>query len=139
LQGVLKYGERPPGKGLYFMDGPARTAELLVGIAAAGCQLMIFSMGGGLPSLLPMLPAAPARFPLMPVIKMSGNPDGYDKRKHIIDVYVGGVIEAEETIEQAGERLLQEMSSVASGKKETIFEKGTYEEPLLIQIDGPSL
>jgi len=139
LQGALNYGERPSGKGLYFMDGPARTAELLVGIAATGCQLMIFSMGGGLPSLLPMLPAAPARFPLMPVIKMSGNPDGYEKRKDLIDIYVGSVIEAGETIDQAGERLLQEMVSVASGKKQTIYERGTYEEPLLIQIDGPSL
>jgi len=139
LQGVLNYGERPAGKGLYFMDGPARTAELLVGIAATGCQLMIFSMGGGLPSLLPMLPAAPARFPLMPVIKMSGNPDGYEKRKDLIDIYVGSVIEAGETIDQAGERLLQEMVNVASGRKQTIYEKGTYEEPLLIQIDGPSL
>ena len=139
LQGVLNYGERPSGKGLYFMDGPARTAELLVGTAAAGCQLMIFSMGGGLPSLLPMLPAAPAQFPVMPVIKMSGNPDGYEKRKDIIDIYVGSVIEGEETIQQAGERLLREFVQVASGKKQTHFERGTYEEPLLIQIDGPSL
>jgi len=139
LQGVLNYGERPSGKGLYFMDGPARTAELLVGIAAAGCQLTIFSMGGGLPSLLPMLPAAPARFPVMPVIKMSGNPDGYEKRKDIIDIYVGTVAEDEETIQQAGERLLCEVIDVASGKKQTYFEGGTYEEPLLIQIDGPSL
>jgi altronate dehydratase large subunit len=139
LQGVLNYGEQPLGKGLYFMDGPARTAELLVGIAATGCQLMIFSMGGGLPSLLPMLPAAPARFPLMPVIKMTGNPDGYEKRKDFIDIYVGSVIEAGETIDQAGERLLQEIVSVASGEKLTIYEKGSYEEPLLIQIDGPSL
>ena len=139
LQGVLNYGERPSGKGLHFMDGPARTAELLAGIAGAGCQLMIFSMGGGLPSLLPMLPAAPARFPLMPVIKMSGNPDGYEKRKDFIDIYVGSVIEAGETIDQAGERLLQEIVSVASGQKQTIYEKGAYEEPLLIQIDGPSL
>ena len=139
LQGVLNYGETPSGSGLYFMDGPARTAELLVGIAATGCQLMVFSMGGGLPSLLPMLPAAPARFPLMPVIKMSGNPDGYEKRKDILDIYVGSVIEAGETIEQAGERLLTEVMEVASGKKQTVYERGTYEEPLLIQIDGPSI
>jgi len=139
LQDVLDYGERPSGKGLYFMDGPARTAELLVGVAATGCQLMVFSMGGGLPSLLPMLPAAPARFPLMPVVKMSGNPDGYEKRKDILDIYVGSVVEAEETIEQAGERLLHEVLDVASGNKKTQFEHGTYEEIMLIQIDGPSL
>jgi len=139
LQGVLDYGERPSGRGLFFMDGPARTAELLVGIAAAGCQVMVFSMGGGLPSLLPMLPAAPARFPLMPVIKMSGNPDGHEKRKDLIDIYVGNVIDAGETIDQAGDRLLKEVVSVASGQKQTVYERGSYEEPLLIQIDGPSL
>jgi len=139
LQGVLNYGATPSGKGLYFMDGPARTAQLLVGIAAAGCQVMVFSMGGGLPSLLPMLPAAPARFPLMPVIKMSGNPDGHEKRKDLIDIYVGNVIDAGETIDQAGDRLLKEVVSVASGQKQTIYERGSYEEPLLIQIDGPSL
>jgi len=139
LQGVLSYGQRPSAKGLYFMDGPARTGELLVGVAAAGCQLTIFSMGGGLPSLLPMLPAAPARFPVMPVIKMSGNPDGHEKRRDIIDIYVGTVVEGEETIQQAGERLLSEVIDVASGRKQTQFEGGTYEEPLLIQIDGPSL
>jgi len=96
-------------------------------------------MGGGLPSLLPMLPAAPARFPLMPVVKMSGNPDGYEKRKDILDIYVGSVVEAEETIEQAGERLLHEVLDVASGNKKTQFEHGAYEEIMLIQIDGPSL
>ena len=139
LQEVLNYGERPSGRGLYFMDGPARTAELLVGMAAAGCQLMVFSMGGGLPSMLPMLPAAPARFPLMPVIKMSGNSEEYEKRKDLIDIYLGSVIEAGETIEQAGDRLLREVLRVASGQKQTVYEKGTYEEPLLIQIDGPSI
>ncbi len=139
LQDVLIYGRRPKGKGLYFMDGPARTAELLVGVAAAGCQLMVFSMGGGLPSLLPMLPAAPARFPLMPVIKVSGNPDGYEKRKNLIDLYVGQAAEGKETLPHASERLLKEIIEVASGHKLTKFEQGTYVEPLLIQIDGPSI
>ena len=89
--------------------------------------------------MLPMLAAAPARFPVMPVIKMSGNPDGHEKRKDLIDIYVGSVIEAGETIDQAGQRLLREVVSVASGQKQTIYERGTYEEPLLIPIDGPSI
>jgi altronate dehydratase large subunit len=139
LKGALKYGERPESAGSYFMDGPARTAELMVGLAAGGCQLMIFSMGGGLPSLLPMLPAAPACFPVMPVIKMSGNIDSWKKRKNKLDIYLGDVTEGKETIQQAGDRLLEEIVQVASGKKHTLYEKGTYKEPMLIQIDGPSL
>ena len=139
LQDVLTYGRRPKGKGLYFMDGPARTGELLVGMAATGCQLMVFSMGGGLPSLLPMLPAAPSRFPILPVIKMSGNPAGYEKRKNLIDLYVGQAVLGEETLPHASKRLIQEIIDVASGSKQTKFEQGTYVEPMLIQIDGPSL
>jgi altronate dehydratase large subunit len=111
----------------------------MVGLAAGGCQLMIFSMGGGLPSLLPMLPAAPACFPVMPVIKMSGNIDSWKKRKDKLDIYLGDVTEGKETIQQAGDRLLKEIVQVASGKKHTLYEKGTYKEPMLIQIDGPSL
>jgi altronate dehydratase large subunit len=139
LQGALRYGERPISAGSYFMDGPARTAQLMVGLAAGGCQLMLFSMGGGLPALLPMLPAAPARFPIMPVIKMSGNTDSWAKRKDKLDIYLGEVTEGKETIQQGGERLLKEIITVASGEKQTLYEKGGYEEPLLIQIDGPSL
>jgi altronate dehydratase large subunit len=139
LQGALQYGERPDSSGSYFMDGPARTAQLMVGLAAGGCQLMVFSMGGGLPALLPMLPAAPARFPVMPVIKTSGNTDSWAKRKDKLDVYLGEVTEGTETIQQAGDRLLKEIITVASGKKQTLYEQGAYEEPLLIQIDGPSL
>jgi altronate dehydratase large subunit len=139
IQSVLNYGEKPSGCGLYFMDGPARTAELMVGIASTGCQLMVFSMGGGLPSLLPVLPAAPGRFPVMPVIKMSGNPDGYEKRKEILDIYVGKVAGGSENIMEAGDRLLDEILGVASGEKQTVTETCSYEEPMLIQIDGPSL
>jgi len=139
IRGVLQFGERPSGRGLFFMDGPARTAELMVGMAAAGCQLMIFSSGGGLPALLPMLPAAPARFPVLPVIKMSGNPAGSEKFRGHLDIYVGTVAEGKETIPQAGERLLEKILRVASEDGQTITEKGTYVEPLLFPIDGPAL
>ena len=139
LKGALKYGQRPESAGSFFMDGPARTAELMVGLAAGGCQLMLFSMGGGLPALLPMLPASPSRFPIMPVIKMSGNIDSWRDRTHQLDVYLGDVTEGKETVQQSGEKLLKEIVEVASGNKQTLVEKGTYEEPLHIQIDGPSL
>jgi altronate dehydratase large subunit len=139
LKGALKYGQRPESAGSFFMDGPARTAELMVGLAAGGCQLMLFSMGGGLPALLPMLPASPSRFPIMPVIKMSGNIESWKDRTHQLDVYLGDVTEGKETVQQSGERLLKEIVEVASGNKQTLFEKGTYEEPMHIQIDGPSL
>jgi altronate dehydratase large subunit len=139
IRGVLQFGERPAGRGLFFMDGPARTAELMLGVAAAGCQLMIFSSGGGLPALLPVLPAAPARFQVLPVIKMSGNPSGIERFRGNLDIYVGTIAEGKETIPQAGERLVEEILRVASGEGRPVAEKGTYVEPLLFPIDGPAL
>jgi len=122
------------------MDGPARTAELFGG-NCWGRMSIDDLLDGRWPALTApnVTGSTRAISPLCPVIKMSGNPDGYEKRKDFIDIYVGSVIEAGETIDQAGERLLQEIVSVASGQKQTIYEKGAYEEPLLIQIDGPSL
>ena len=61
------------------------------------------------------------------------------KRKNLIDLYVGQAVEGEETLPHASERLFKEILDVASALKRTKFEQGTYMEPLLIQIDGPSL
>jgi altronate dehydratase large subunit len=48
LQGVLEYAEKPRGKGLFFMDGCAMTSELVAGEAAAGIQIHIYNVGGGI-------------------------------------------------------------------------------------------
>lgn len=40
---VVEYAERPREKGLVIMDGPGYDIESIAGLAAAGCQLMIFA------------------------------------------------------------------------------------------------
>jgi len=47
ISGVLKYAERPSGRGLYLMDAPSYSPESLTGFVAAGAQMMIFSTGLG--------------------------------------------------------------------------------------------
>lgn len=47
ISGVLKYAERPLGRGLFLMDAPSYSPESLTGFVAAGAQLMIFSTGLG--------------------------------------------------------------------------------------------
>ena len=39
IEGVLAYGEKPSGPGLWFMDAPAAAVENLTAIAAAGAQV----------------------------------------------------------------------------------------------------
>ena len=65
IKGVLSYGERPPGKGLWFMDAPAAAVENLTALAAAGCQAIVFSTGS----------VNPVGHPISPTLKICANPD----------------------------------------------------------------
>lgn len=106
LQGALKYGEVPGGKGLYFMDGPGRTPEALTGLNAVGAQIIIFPTGGG----------SPAGTLISPVIKVTGNPKTALTKKDHIDVDVSSIITGKQIIKNAAEKIYEELINVASGK-----------------------
>jgi altronate dehydratase large subunit len=105
IVGALEYGEPPTGKGLYFMDSPGRELEFLTGLAACGCQIIMFSTGVG----------AVQGFSLVPVIKVTGNRNTACHLQEHIDVDVSGILRGEEALEEAGERLFAEILRVASG------------------------
>jgi len=107
IQDVLEYGERPTKPGLYFMDSPGREMEFLTGVVAAGCQIVLFSTGLG----------APQGFPIAPVIKISGNPNTCKHLNEHIDIDVSSIIQGEETVKEAGDRIFDEIIKVAGGKK----------------------
>lgn len=107
IQGLLEYGERPPGKGLYLMDEPGLDVESITGLAAAGSQLITFTTGVG----------TPVGSPIVPVIKVTGNHHTFEKMNDNIDIDVSSILEGEETLTQAGERIFEEILEVASGKR----------------------
>lgn len=107
IEGVLEYGEKPSKPGLYFMDSPGREMEFITGIASAGAQIMLFSTGLG----------APQGFPISPVIKVSGNPGTCHHLEEHIDLDVSAIVKGKEEIEEAGNRIFEEVIKVASGKR----------------------
>ena len=60
----------------------------------------------------------PTGNPIAPVIKLATNTALYNKMNDIIDINTGTIIEGTETIEQAGERILDYVTKVASGEIE---------------------
>jgi hypothetical protein len=63
-----------------------KLAEILTGLAAAGCTLIAFATGRG----------APQGFPFVPVVKITGNRVTWDKLRDHMDTYVGTIMEGTE-------------------------------------------
>jgi len=121
IQDVLEYGEIPQGHGLYFVDNWEYGRSIFAGYAAAGAHLVIFQLGGGGLKANDLLSTSTAA--VAPLLWTTANPKTLAMASTSIDFYSGTVIEGEETIEEAGERLLQLVLDIASGtftKVETI-------------------
>ncbi len=106
---VLDYTERVTEKGLSLLCTPGNDVESTTGIAASGANMILFTTGLG----------TPTGNPVVPVIKVSSNTTLYNKMQDILDFNTGAVIEGTETIEECGEKLLDLIIEVASGRKQT--------------------
>jgi altronate dehydratase large subunit len=137
LMDVISWGEKLPGKGLYFMDGSANTPQMALGLAASGAQLMTFGYGGGLPSRFRGMPASSlGNLPILPVIKIVSSPHVKSELDYF-DVYAGTIIEGLESVAQVGRRLLEEILAVASGKPSKVELAPRYREVLEMWRVGP--
>ena len=80
IEGVMEYPDMVTNhKGLWIKDTPGREPEILTGMACTGAQCMLFSTGRG----------APQGFPTMPVIKICGNPNTYERMIRDMDINAG--------------------------------------------------
>ncbi len=104
--GCLQPAEAPSGKGFWFMDTSSAAAEALTLWAASGAVLHLFPTGQG----------NVIGNPIMPVIKLSGNPLTCSTMREHIDLDVSGILSGELTLEEAGDRLLALMLRTASGR-----------------------
>lgn len=136
IVGVLEYATQPTRKGLHFMDGWQSSFSLPMSLAAAGCQLSIYQLGGDdLPSNDPPMLATNTGV-VAPLMMITGNPRTALKAKRSIDFSSGAIISGQATVDEMGEALLAKVISVASGemvKGETI----RYIDPLEPYFLGP--
>jgi (2R)-sulfolactate sulfo-lyase subunit beta len=104
---VLKPAEAPrKGPGLYYMDTSSAAAECVTLMAAAGYAVHTFPTGQG----------NVIGNPIVPVIKISGNPKTIRTMGEHIDVDVSGILRRDMTIPQAGDALIDMIVRTANGR-----------------------
>lgn len=104
---VLEPAEAPAkGPGLYFMDTSSAAAECCTLQAAAGYVVHCFPTGQG----------NVIGNPIMPVIKITGNPRTVRLMSEHVDVDVSGIVRRDMTIDQAGDTLIDVIARTANGR-----------------------
>jgi len=103
---VLDYPEKVTKPGLNLLCTPGNDVESTTAEVGSGANLVLFTTGLG----------TPTGNPIAPVVKIATNTVLYNKMNDIIDLDTGSIIAGEETIEEAGARILNYVIDVASGK-----------------------
>ena len=104
---VLAPAEAPAkGPGLYYMDTSSAAAECVTLMGAAGYVVHTFPTGQG----------NVIGNPIVPVIKITGNPRTVRTMSEHVDLDVSGILRREMTIPQAGDALIDMVVRTASGR-----------------------
>ncbi|KAF6565685.1 altronate dehydratase [Paenibacillus sp. EKM202P] len=100
---VIQYGERLKTKGLNLLSAPGNDLVASSALAAAGCQLVIFTTGRGTPF-----------GSFVPTMKVSTNSPLYKAKPHWIDYNAGSLVE-DVSMEEALRNFVDYIIDVASG------------------------
>lgn len=105
---VLDYPEKVSKPGLNLLCTPGNDVESTTAEVGSGATLVLFTTGLG----------TPTGNPIAPVVKIATNTALFNKMRDIIDINTGSIIEGDESIPEAGERILDYIINVASGETE---------------------
>src|SRR5690606_4213895 len=105
---VLDYPEKVTEPDVNLLCTPGNDVESTTAEVVSGANVELIITGIG----------SPSGSPIVPVVKLSSNTTLFNKMSDIIDINTGTIIEGEETIEEAGARILDYVIAVASGEIE---------------------
>jgi len=106
MTGVVLYSEPVEVKGLVFMDSPGFDPVSVTGQVASGANVICFTTGRG----------SAFGFKPVPSAKLSSNTAIYEHMKDDIDINCGTVVDGEETLDEAGQRIFDTVLAIASGE-----------------------
>jgi (2R)-sulfolactate sulfo-lyase subunit beta len=103
---VLEPAVEPRGPGLHFMDSSSAAAEMVTLCAAGGSVVHFFPTGQG--NIIGN--------PVIPVIKLTGNPLTLETMSEHIDVDVTGILRLEMNLDQAADAALKVLERTINGR-----------------------
>lgn len=115
---VLDYPEYSSEAGLNLQCTPGNDVECVTAQVGAGASVVLFTTGLG----------TPTGNPIAPVVKLSTNTTLAQKMHDIIDIDTGSIIDGTHSIEQMGEKILDLVAEVASGRAHTKAEQKGQED-----------
>jgi altronate hydrolase len=107
LVDVVRYAEEVKARGFVFMDTPGYDPVAATGQVAGGANLICFTTGRG--SVFGCKPA--------PSIKLATNTPMFKHIEDDMDVNCGTVLDGDESVQQAGQRIFNLILRVASGER----------------------
>ncbi len=106
IQGLLGYGERPSGAGLWFMEAPAGAVENITALSAAGAQIIMFVTGS----------CNPVGHPISPTVKICANSATLQYMGEHIDIDLSHGLAGGFTLRQGAEQIAGVCTDVTNGR-----------------------
>ena len=117
IRDIVDYADPlPTGGGLVLMDTPGYDVESVVGKVAGGAQVIAFTTGRG----------STTGNPVSPVIKVTGNPETWNRMANNMDINAGSLFNGE-SLDAIGERIYTRLLDVADGKRTASERRGMTE------------
>ena len=139
VRGVLSYGERlcemkaegetEEGRtpsGLHLLSAPGNDLVASTALAAAGCQLVLFTTGRGTPFST-----------FVPTLKVSTNSDLFQRKQHWMDFDAGTLVSSGEAMESLLTRFTDLIIATANGMPTRAEQAGIHD--IAIWKDGVTL
>jgi altronate hydrolase len=129
LVAVYEYAQPVDKHGFVFMDTPGYDPVSATGQVAGGANLICFTTGRG--SVFGCKPT--------PSIKIASNTALFQRMQDDMDINCGHIIDGEQTVEQAGAAIYNEILEIASGKPTRSEVHGFGEEEFQPWLLGATL
>jgi altronate dehydratase large subunit len=123
IKGFFDMAEPVKGPGLVILNAPNTDLESVTSLAAAGCNVTLFTTGRG----------TPVGSPASITLKITATQETFESMEENIDLCVAGVIDGRESIDDAANRVVRAVVDAANGQLTKAERLGHWEVAIPIR------